>query len=151
MQQRNASHMQWRHTWLNFNDIRNRDLRQQLCLESKGGFNETVRQTLGLEVMKWVVKSSITLWKMSDRTLWGSTPPPKQKKSQSRAEVQEMQEQRPLLEISPVPKRKEIDGDIPRPTSTLSWRCSVRREQLGSNHRDNQATGKEGETDHRCH
>jgi hypothetical protein len=53
---------------------------------------------------------------------------------------------------------KKDDGGTPGPTGNISGNHSGRpalrreqREQLESNHRENRATGKEGETDHRRH
>jgi hypothetical protein len=47
----------------------------------------------------------------------------------------------------------EDDCDIPGPAPTLtgnrSGRAALRKEQLESNHCDNQDKGKEGEADHR--
>jgi hypothetical protein len=47
----------------------------------------------------------------------------------------------------------EDDGDIPGPDTTLtgtrSGQAAFRKEQLESNHRDNQDKGKEGEANHR--
>jgi hypothetical protein len=50
---------------------------------------------------------------------------------------------------------KKEDGGTPGLARTLSGNCSgsvaLRREQLGSNHCENQAMVKEGEADLRCH
>jgi hypothetical protein len=47
------------------------------------------------------------------------------------------------------------DGGTCGPAHTLLGNCSgcvaLRREQLKSDHYENQAMGKEGEADHRCH
>jgi hypothetical protein len=61
--------------------IRDRDLKEQLCLLRKERtFGRILRKTIELEIAKQTVKTSIRLWKMSDWTLWRSRPPPKQKK-----------------------------------------------------------------------
>jgi hypothetical protein len=41
--------------------------------------NEALRQAFELNVIKLAVGSPIRLWKNSDRALWWSWPPPKQK------------------------------------------------------------------------
>jgi hypothetical protein len=52
-------------------------MRQQ---QGKKTLNKTLRQTMGLEVIKLTVRSSTQLQKMSDRALCRSWPPPKRKK-----------------------------------------------------------------------
>jgi hypothetical protein len=55
----------------------------------------------------------------------------------------------------PTLTEKKDDRGTPGPAGTLSGNCSgpetLRRKQLESNHRENRATGKEGEADHRGH
>jgi hypothetical protein len=56
-------------------------------------------------------------------------------------------------EAQPSEKNRD-DGGTPGPARTLSGNRSGGREQrekLESNHRENRATGKEGESDHRRH
>jgi hypothetical protein len=60
------------------NGIKNRDLKEQLCLGSKGNVNKTFRETLGLEITNRIARSSVTIRKMSVRTLWRGWLPPKQ-------------------------------------------------------------------------
>jgi hypothetical protein len=43
----------------------------------QGNVNETFRQALMLEIVKQTIWSSITIPKMSFKTLWRSQPPPK--------------------------------------------------------------------------
>jgi hypothetical protein len=62
------------------NGTRDRGLRGQLRLGSKRALNKTVRQTLGLEVVKRIVGISIGLREVSDWTLWRGRPPPKRRK-----------------------------------------------------------------------
>jgi hypothetical protein len=62
------------------NNIRNQHLRQHLHTGSKKAFNRSVRETLRLEVVNQVVKTSIGLYKMSDWTLWRGRHPPKWEK-----------------------------------------------------------------------
>jgi hypothetical protein len=45
-----------------------------------GNVNETFRETLGLEIAKRIVRTSIRLRKMSVRILWMAWTPPKLKK-----------------------------------------------------------------------
>jgi hypothetical protein len=59
--------------------IRNRDLKEELHLKSKGNVNKTFRETLGLEIMKRIARSSVRIQIMSVRTLWRGQPPPKRK------------------------------------------------------------------------
>jgi hypothetical protein len=49
-------------------------------LRSKRAFNETVKQTFGLQVAKRAVEFSIGLLEMSVTTLWRSRTPLKRKK-----------------------------------------------------------------------
>jgi hypothetical protein len=63
------------------NGIRGRRKRQQLRLESTGNFNDTFRETLGLDIAKRIDGTSIRLRKMSDWTLRKGRPPPKRKNS----------------------------------------------------------------------
>jgi hypothetical protein len=62
------------------NGIRDRGLKQELCLGIKKTLYEAFRQTRELDVMKRAVVISIGLWKMSDWTLWRGRLPPKRKK-----------------------------------------------------------------------
>jgi hypothetical protein len=61
------------------NGIRDRGLKQQLWLWSKGNINETMRQTIVPKVIKVAARSSIRIRKINVKTLW-SWPLPKQKK-----------------------------------------------------------------------
>jgi hypothetical protein len=49
-------------------------------------------------------------------------------------------------------EKNKDDGGTPEPAHNVlgshSGQAALRREKLESNHRENQATGKEGETDH---
>jgi hypothetical protein len=54
-------------------------VKQQLLLGSKRTPNKALRQALELEIVKLVVRSSVRLRKMSDRTLWRGQPPFKRK------------------------------------------------------------------------
>lgn len=65
------------------NGIRDLGVRQQLCLGGKRTLNEALGQTLQLEVVKLAVRSSITLWKTSDRALWRSWHSPKDRRNSS--------------------------------------------------------------------
>jgi hypothetical protein len=58
------------------NGIRNRDLRQQLRLASKGNVNETFRETLGLEIAKRRAKSSVRTTTCSKSIDVGSSTTP---------------------------------------------------------------------------
>jgi hypothetical protein len=60
--------------------IRGRDIQQQLLLGSKRNINEAIRQTFELDIVKPAVRSPIRLQKTSDRALWQSWHPSKQKK-----------------------------------------------------------------------
>jgi hypothetical protein len=67
------------------NGITNRDLKQQLFLGNKKKLNkrnanETLRQTIMLEVVKLSAGSSAKIRKIRVRTFWRSRPPPKRKK-----------------------------------------------------------------------
>jgi hypothetical protein len=63
------------------NGTRNRDLKEQLCLGSKGkNVTETFRETLRMEITKRIAGASVRIRKMSVRTLWRGRPPLKQKK-----------------------------------------------------------------------
>jgi hypothetical protein len=64
---------QWKGLKCN-NGIRDCRLKQQLHLGSETVFNKNVRQTLGLEVAKRSVRSSIWLWEVSEWTLWSVGP-----------------------------------------------------------------------------
>jgi hypothetical protein len=60
------------------NGIRDRGLKQQLRLRSKGNVNEILRQNIVLEVVKLSARSSIRIPKMCIKILWRSQPPRKQ-------------------------------------------------------------------------
>jgi hypothetical protein len=51
------------------NGIEGRSIKQQLLLEGSNTLIEALRQTLGLEVIRLTVGSSMELWKMSDGAL----------------------------------------------------------------------------------
>jgi hypothetical protein len=68
------------------NGIRDRDLKQQLTLGSKGDINEIFRQILRLEIAKKIARFSARIRKMSVKTLWRSRPPSKRKKRLQTAE-----------------------------------------------------------------
>jgi hypothetical protein len=56
--------------------------------------------------------------------------------------------------VKPTETSDKDDGGTPGPVRTLSGNRSGRaalREQLERNHRENRATGKKGEADHRRH
>jgi hypothetical protein len=57
------------------NGIRDRAVKQHLCLGCKRTLNQALRHTLGLEVVKLTVWFSVRLWKTGDRVLWRSRPP----------------------------------------------------------------------------
>jgi hypothetical protein len=59
--------------------IRDLGIKPQLCLGRKRTLNKTLKQTLELEIIKLILRSSVQLWKTSDRTLWRSHLPPRQK------------------------------------------------------------------------
>jgi hypothetical protein len=48
------------------NGILNRGLKEYLCLGSKRSFSKTSKRTLGLEIMKQAVESSVRLRNLSD-------------------------------------------------------------------------------------
>jgi hypothetical protein len=62
------------------NGSRGRSRRRELDLGSKGTFYETLGQTIGLEIVKRTVGSSMRIQKTSVKTLWRSWPLPKQKR-----------------------------------------------------------------------
>jgi hypothetical protein len=67
-----------RRTQLKCSDgVRDRDL---LCLGIKENVNKALRQTIELEIIKQVVRSSFRIHKMSVKTLWRSRPRPNRKK-----------------------------------------------------------------------
>jgi hypothetical protein len=117
--------------------IRGWNRRQELHLGSNETFYEALWQTLELEVVKRAVGITRSEWLDIVEALACS----KIKKT-SKAE----------------PLENKDDGDKPWPARTLSgnhlgW-VALKREQwekLGSNHCENQATGKEGKADHKRH
>jgi hypothetical protein len=58
------------------NSIRDRGTEQQLLLEGNKTL-EALRQTLGLDVLKLTVVSSVRFWKTSDSAVWKGQLPPK--------------------------------------------------------------------------
>jgi hypothetical protein len=62
------------------NGITGQSRREQLQLESTGNVNGTFRETLVLEIAHKIAGSSISIRKMSLRSLWRGRPPPKRKK-----------------------------------------------------------------------
>jgi hypothetical protein len=48
------------------NSIIDQRIKQQLLLGGKRTLNEALRETIGLEIIKLVVRSSVTLWKTSE-------------------------------------------------------------------------------------
>jgi hypothetical protein len=59
--------------------IRDLSIKPQLCLGRKRTLNKTLKQTLELEITKQIVRSSVRLWKTSNRTLWRSASLPNRK------------------------------------------------------------------------
>jgi hypothetical protein len=41
--------------------------------------NETLRKTTGLEIGKWIARSTVGLWTIKDEILWWGWHPPKEK------------------------------------------------------------------------
>jgi hypothetical protein len=59
------------------NGIRNRGLKQQLCLENKKTTKKALRQKTGFEIIKLAARSSVRIPKMSVKALWRRQPLPK--------------------------------------------------------------------------
>jgi hypothetical protein len=60
--------------------VRDQGIKQQLLLRGSKTLSKALRQTLGLEIAKLTVTSSIRPWKTSVRSLLRSQPTHKQKK-----------------------------------------------------------------------
>jgi hypothetical protein len=71
-----CSRRQWMHQEYS-SGIRDRDLKEQLCLRIKRTSSRIFRKALMLNIMKQRVKPSVKIQKMSDWTLWRGQPPQK--------------------------------------------------------------------------
>jgi hypothetical protein len=70
---------QWKDPECN-NGINGEGERQQLCLGNKETFYEVLGQTIGLEIVRHTIRSSVRIRKTRVKTLWKSRPPPMPKK-----------------------------------------------------------------------
>jgi hypothetical protein len=62
------------------NGIRNRNLKEQLCLRSKEKLQDALGKSIGLETVKSTFRPLSRIRKMTINILWRSRPPPKRKK-----------------------------------------------------------------------
>jgi hypothetical protein len=119
------------------NGIRGQGLKQDLHLGSKKTLYDSFGQIHELEVVKGAVGFSTGLQKVTDWILWMGWPPPRRKKRRPKHSYW---------------KRMMVVQLDQLASGTHSEGAALRREQqeqLESNHCENQATGKEGEVDHR--
>jgi hypothetical protein len=88
------------------NGLRGRRRSYELILENKEMFHEALGQTIGLEVVKYAVGSSVRIRKTSVKTLWRSRPPPKRKNTLLAACVPALYDHRPLPEVFSSKRKK---------------------------------------------